>query len=122
MRTSPRRPLSAVSRANPASCLQARGMAKVHALATSIWRKLLQSSLASSQTSSPAGSEASLVEITEMEREAAKEAAERLANKRDRIAIDEELHRYAEAGILNNPSELEDFDLLRYWQVCFCLK
>lgn len=51
--------------------------------------------------------------------EAEKEAEKRRLDAEDERIVDDEIHRYRAAGVINdNSPEMEDFDLLRYWQVC----
>ena len=66
----------------------------------------------SSNASDPVSSQ-----LTELSTEEAK-AAEHQAVELDEQAIDHEIHQYQAVGILTG-DELDDFDILQYWQVSF---
>ncbi|OBZ74706.1 hypothetical protein A0H81_05702 [Grifola frondosa] len=53
-----------------------------------------------------------LVELSEAD----KIAAEREADEKDRHAVEEEMQRYASAGVIDTEAELESFDLMKYWE------
>ena len=71
----------------------------------------------SKATPSSNASDLASLQLTELSTEEA-EAAKHQAVKLDEQAINSEIHRYQAAGILAG-DELDDFDILQYWQVSF---
>jgi hypothetical protein len=63
-------------------------------------------------TSNPAPSQSANTELSTEEAE----TAERRSVELDELAVDDELRQYEAAGILAG-NELDDFDILQYWQV-----
>jgi hypothetical protein len=71
----------------------------------------LYQEIAGSATPTPSDSQP---EMTESEKEAERQRLE----VEDERLVDDEIRRYSAAGIIRDDSvEMEDFDILRYWQV-----
>jgi len=103
-----------VCTASHAAHAQKLGMARLNALNNALERTLSGRSEAtpSSNASEPASSQ-----LTELSTKEA-EAAEHWAVELDEQPVNSEIHRYQAAGILTG-NELDDFDILQYWQVSF---
>jgi hypothetical protein len=94
---------------------QKSGIARLNALDDALERSLSgtsETSTPNTNTYNPVSSQSANTELSTEEAE----TAERRSMELDKLAVDDELHRYEAAGILAG-NELDDFDILQYWQV-----
>jgi hypothetical protein len=94
---------------------QKSGIARLNALDDALKRSLSgtsETSTSNANTTNPAPSQSANTELSTEEAE----TAERRSVELDELAVDDELRRYEAAGILAG-NELDDFDILQYWQV-----
>ena len=98
-----------------AACAQKLGIARLNALDDALERSLSgmsETSTPNTNTYNPVSSQSANTELSTEEAE----TAERWSMELDELAVDDELRRYEAAGILAG-NELDDFDILQYWQV-----
>lgn len=107
----PTRPLArTASDSHVAARAQRAGFARIN----NIERALSAPQILRPPSESMSSSDAAVLSNTETEAE--RNARELAA---DKAIVDAELNRYFDEGLMENEDELEDFDIVFYWQVSF---